>query len=488
METVKKGIILETLNNVNVLEAKRGSDGLIRLEGTFGVCGVRNNNGRIYETKNYQAMVTEMQKRIQSQGVMGELEHPSTMNITLENVSHKIERIDIDESGKVTGTIVLLNTPKGQIAQSIVEAGLPLFISSRARGTVSQDGKVKLEDLATYDLVGTPGFSQARLDLAKGQTFECLNESLAVIYDVDDKSNVVENKEINYNTNKIKESKMSSKFDNYHLDMLIEKYNELDKEIGDLRKLINDVAVDHAINESENIASTPAYTGITMQEVKEYIQECVAPAIQNWIVEEYSPEVQNWIVEEYSPEVQNWIVEDVAPEIQNWIVEDYSPEIQNWIVEEYTPMVDSWVAEELKPDFEDTIKESLSDTKANKLSSIDQVLNLLETRKDTKSDNKMITETKEDKFANEYIVKHMPEEYAPHWNLASDVVKESLVSKSRLYDFSKDGVLESFWEKADFTEPIAQVNEGKQKTISFGGEDYIRRSLRATGARLGLRD
>ena len=151
-------------------------------------------------------------------------------------------------------------------------------------------------------------------------------------------------------------------------------------------------------------------------------------------------------------------------------------------------MVDSWVAEELKPDFEDTIKESLSDTKANKLSSIDQVLNLLETRKDTKSDNKMITETKEDKFANEYIVKHMPEEYAPHWNLASDVVKESLVSKSRLYDFSKDGVLESFWEKADFTEPIAQVNEGKQKTISFGGEDYIRRSLRATGARLGLRD
>ena len=288
--------------------------------------------------------------------------------------------------------------------------------------------------------------------------------------------------------NKIKESKMSSKFDNYHLDMLIEKYNELDKEIGDLRKLINDVAVDHAINESENIASTPTYTGITMQEVKEYIQECVAPAIQSWIVEEYSPEVQNWIVEEYSPEVQNWIVEDVAPEIQNWIVEDYSPEIQNWIVEEYTPMVDSWVAEELKPDFEDTIKESLSDTKANKLSSIDQVLNLLETRKDTKNDNKMITETKEDKYANEYIVKHMPEEYAPHWNLASDVVKESLVSKSRLYDFSKDGVLESFWEKADFTEPIAQVNEGKQKTISFGGEDYIRRSLRATGARLGLRD
>ena len=72
--------------------------------------------------------------------------------------------------------------------------------------------------------------------------------------------------------------------------------------------------------------------------------------------------------------------------------------------------------------------------------------------------------------------------------LASDIVKESLVSKSRLYDFTNEGALAAFWEKADFTEPQAQINEGKQKTITFGGENLVRESLRAMGRKLGYRD
>ena len=74
----KRGVILETLNAVNVLEKKTGADGLMRLEGTFGVCGVRNNNGRIYETKNYANMVAEMQKRIETEGCPGSPTQVST--------------------------------------------------------------------------------------------------------------------------------------------------------------------------------------------------------------------------------------------------------------------------------------------------------------------------------------------------------------------------------------------------------------------------
>ena len=470
----KRGVILETLNAVNVLEKKTGADGLMRLEGTFGVCGVRNNNGRIYETKNYANMVAEMQKRIETEGCPGELEHPNTMNITLENVSHKIESINIDEEGKVTGTIVLLNTPKGQIAQAIVEGGLPLYISSRARGTVSKDGKVTLEQLQTYDLVGTPGFSQARLDLAKGQTFECLNESLGVIYDEDDeKQNIVEGVQTIENNN--------TEMEQQKYDELLEKYNDLHSEFEELHESFEAAM--------RILGNSDVY--VTMDDVKSWVKESLAPAIQSWTVNEFAPEVQNWVVEEFAPEVQNWVVEEFAPEVQNWVVEEYTPMIDNWVSEELKPAVKSEISEGLQSQIDDAVIESRKENKADKLNSIDSILNLLESRKDNKAAAAaQVNENKnEDPYADVYCVANMPESVRPNWNMASQVVKESIVSKSKLYDFSKEGVLEGFWEKIDFTEPQAQVNEnGGQKTITFGGEDYLRASLRATGRRLGYRD
>ena len=55
--------IYETLNPV--LEMQRSTEnGLMTLSGVFGVCGVRNNNKRVYEKSNYAKCVKEMQNRI----------------------------------------------------------------------------------------------------------------------------------------------------------------------------------------------------------------------------------------------------------------------------------------------------------------------------------------------------------------------------------------------------------------------------------------
>ena len=176
----KKCLVFETLgklNDLTITESQDKSKG-IRLSGLFGQTGVVNANNRIYDKKNYNQMVESMQKEISENGVLGELEHPNSFNINLNNVSHKIESIQMNEDGTVTGTILLLNTDKGRQAQAIVEAGVPLFISSRGAGTITNEGKVTLTGLKTYDLVGTPGFSNAKFTLAENKSLKSLNESL----------------------------------------------------------------------------------------------------------------------------------------------------------------------------------------------------------------------------------------------------------------------------------------------------------------------
>ena len=271
----KNCLIYETLNGVKEMKVKRSDEGLMTLSGVFGVCGVRNNNQRVYETSNYSKMVAEMQERIKNEGgIPGELEHPQLMNITLENVSHKITDINIDENGLVTGSITLLNTPKGQIAQAIVEGGLPLFISSRATGQVDKNsGNVTLERIATYDLVGSPGFSQAKLHLNENQVAESINES-AIFYITEKEEEVVE-EPIKTEEPKIEENE-NNNIDEMELKEILEKVEALESRIAELEDMNSDL-------QSQ------------IDEKADFDLEKLANGIQKWIVEEYAPEVDNWV-------------------------------------------------------------------------------------------------------------------------------------------------------------------------------------------------
>ena len=153
------------------------------LSGPFAVLGVFNQNGRRYPEQVYEEAYSELIPKIQEKRLMGELDHPLNYDeVRLSNVSHLIKECYIRESnGKKTvyGTVELLDTPAGKIAQALVAAGIPLGISSRAVGNTKQLSEgvdvIQLK-LITYDLVAEPSFKTAILsETKKSQLSESLN-------------------------------------------------------------------------------------------------------------------------------------------------------------------------------------------------------------------------------------------------------------------------------------------------------------------------
>ena len=495
--TNRKCLLYETLNNVqsmSVNESLENNKKVIRLSGVFGVCGVKNNNNRVYNKQNYGMMVEALQRQILESGCPGELEHPNSMNITLENVSHKIESIQMNQDGTITGTIRLLDTPKGKIAQSIVEGGLPLYISSRGAGSIDANGNVTLTTIKTYDLVGTPGFSQAKLSLAEGQTLECLNESAedgtgsvwAIISEddlLDDSSddNSSKDKESDDKSSGDKETDEKKKTEKDSDD----KASDDDKsgEKKDDKKEKNNKKVDmteifNAIKSLEDkVTNLEAELHIAKESLVNY------DAIEKWVVEEFGTDfkeqiledvedtfddkisdqlnewteniaagVQSWVCEEFAPEVQNWVCEEFAPEVQNWICEEYSGELQNWICEEFGGTLEGWITEEFAPEHKSEIVDEVNENvneffesqKDDKLNAIDKLLESIDSTDDTHVVEALNTQ-QNNKFAGVYVVENMPNEYRPTWQMLDESRQNEIIRSSRMYDFTKPGVLESFW-------------------------------------------
>lgn len=482
---MKQSYIYETLNDAKSMTISK-KDGLMTLSGTFGVCGVRNNNSRVYETSNYKKMVEEMQGRIKADGgIPGELEHPQYMNITLENISHKITDINIDENGVVSGTITLLNTPKGKIAQSIVEGGLPLFISSRAMGNVDpKTGAVTLERISTYDLVGTPGFSQARLHLNESQMVDFENrmakEGTAEVGN--DVYTQISDSNIFYVTEKEQENKTEE--NNMNEKEILEKLAKLET----LEERVNDLEEENK-SLKESIENTPKFDLETLTE-----------GIQNWCVNEFAPQIAGWITEEFAPEhsqdivdeamdafktyllneaapkIQTWVVEEFGGEVERWATTEFAQGIQSWIVEEYAPATQNWLTEHYAPKVEEQIANAVSESKKNSLSSIDETLQLLEGLEINKPVYKSAKSVNEDapKFIQE-----IPEAIRPLYESASDEMKESINRRAKIYNFNNEGSIQRFWESIDFnaTPQVKSIYEGLDQ-IADERERAIRESFR----------
>lgn len=133
-------------------------------EGVFTEFGIENNNGRIYEEKEYLPHLEYLSKKIEKNMLVGELDHPEKFDVSYSKASHIIEKLEYNkEKRQIVGRIRLLNTRAGKDARALVDDNVQLSISSRAAGVVKEDKKVQLKRIFTYDLVNDPGFESANL-------------------------------------------------------------------------------------------------------------------------------------------------------------------------------------------------------------------------------------------------------------------------------------------------------------------------------------
>ena len=280
-------------NNLLILERSttelefKQDDGVYILEGIFGEIDKKNKNNRIYTESEYLPQIEALQAKIKASKLLGELDHPANFDVSLKNVSHVIEELTYDkETKQVKGRIKLLDTDAGRQAKALVDAGVPLQISSRAAGAVESSGQVKIKQLFTYDLVADPGFENAELT-RMNESFGFENDNI-LIYEI----NATENKTTeNKNENKMAESKFISTEDfNKYSQYLSEEMKSIKESMASLTESESTKSEVESLKEYTDYLATKLeesieYSNYLAQKTDESIQyaETLAETVDNSI-------------------------------------------------------------------------------------------------------------------------------------------------------------------------------------------------------------
>ena len=150
------------ISSEQINESMKENNGKLVVRGVLQRANAKNQNGRVYpmeilqrEAKNYNDGFIK-QKR-----ALGELDHPDSSVVNLQNVSHNITEMHW-EGDNLLGTCEILTTPSGNILRELFKNGIKLGISSRGMGSVQPmqegDGQKVGKDfeLIAFDFVSNP--------------------------------------------------------------------------------------------------------------------------------------------------------------------------------------------------------------------------------------------------------------------------------------------------------------------------------------------
>ena len=150
------------------------------VKGVIQRAEAKNQNGRIYPK---EILEREIQKYIagpvRERRALGELDHPESSVINLQNVSHNVIKVKM-VGDDVYGEVEILSTPAGNILKELFRNGITVGISSRGMGSVQESGNGTVEvqddfELLCFDFVSTPSTHGAFMKPA-GRSIQELQE------------------------------------------------------------------------------------------------------------------------------------------------------------------------------------------------------------------------------------------------------------------------------------------------------------------------
>ena len=154
-----------SITPTQINEAMKENNGKLVVKGVLQRAEAKNQNGRVYPR---EILVRESKKYdenfVKQNRALGELDHPDSSVVNLQNVSHNVKEMHF-EGDNLVGTVEILTTPIGNILKELFKNGIKVGISSRGLGSVevvresNGDTVSKVGDdfeLIAFDFVSNP--------------------------------------------------------------------------------------------------------------------------------------------------------------------------------------------------------------------------------------------------------------------------------------------------------------------------------------------
>jgi len=213
-------LITEEIESVQVLTETVNGKKTLFIQGVFLQSECVNRNGRLYPFSIMEREVKRYNENYVQKGrALGELGHPDGPTVNLDRVSHKITSLTC-EGKNFIGKAQILSTPMGKIAESLLNSGVCLGVSSRGIGSLRENNngyKEVGEDfmLATAaDIVADPSAPDAFV--------QGIMEGVEWIYDASRNNWLIENTK-----NKINNLVDQKLLEDYKLSLFNEFLNSL---------------------------------------------------------------------------------------------------------------------------------------------------------------------------------------------------------------------------------------------------------------------